>query len=117
MPKRYRNWTESDMERAVKLVKSRYSKREAAHQCEVPRSTLWDRINGRKPERQGKQTKLSTNDEKELVNYAVFMADSGAPVTPQWMRETAGRLGNERYFLYISLYIFIYTSTSRCSYF
>ena len=96
MPKRYRNWTEADMERAIKLVKSGYSKREAVHQCKVPRTTLRGRINGQKPENQGKKPKLSENDEKGLANYVTFMADSGAPVTPQWVRETAGRLGNER---------------------
>ena len=96
MPRKYRNWSEDDMEKAVKLVRSGYSKSEASHQCSVPRSTLRDRLNGKKTENQRKKTKLSTNDEKELANYVMFMSDSGAPVTPKWIRETAGRLGAER---------------------
>ena len=45
------------------------------------------------------------------MKYAQFMTHSGVPVTPVWLRETAGRLGNTR--LYYTLSYLQYKLSTR----
>ena len=98
MPKNKRKeWDESQMEKAIKLVKGGMSKYEAAKKCNVERKTLSYRITKGQLQKPGTKTHLSHGDEDQLLRYIIFMSDAGAPVSPKWIRETVGRIACERY--------------------
>ena len=100
-----KKWDASKMEEAIQLVKEGMSKHEAAIKCNVPRKTLCYRIEKGQLQKPGKGSHLSDRDEEQLLKYIIFMSDAGAPVSPKWVRETAGRIASERYVTYINIYI------------
>ena len=85
------------MEEAIKLVKEGTSKYAASIKCNVPRKTLRYWIENGQLQKPGKGTHLSESDEEQLLKYIIYMSDAGAPVSPKWIRETAGRIATERY--------------------
>ena len=57
--KKRKRWNPDDMARAIDLVeKKKMSARAAALLCNVPRSTLWDRLSNRESYK-GKRTKVA----------------------------------------------------------
>ena len=90
-------WHEDDMIEAIALHENGLSKAEAARKCNIPPTSLATRLKNGEPKKRGRKSTLSKNDETDLKNYVTFMADSGTPVTPSFVRETAGRIANERY--------------------
>ena len=91
MGKKLKNYNKDDMDRAYDMVKNGSSRQSAACICKVPNTSLQRRVN-RELKRQGKKPLLSNHDEEQLVKYAKFMAQSGVPMTPSWLCNTAGRL-------------------------
>lgn len=78
------NWRNEDMIKAMEVVESKgKSISAAAKMFNVPRKTLDDRVKGRikhgsKP---GVCTALTFIQEKSLVNYLLYMAERGFPLT------------------------------------
>ena len=58
MPKR-KNWTEIDIERAIEMINDGKKVSRACKECNVPRSTINDRIKKGTPERPGTKTLLT----------------------------------------------------------
>ena len=85
------------MKEAIKSVENGMSKYQAAIKFNVPRKTLRYRIIKGEPQKPGTDTHLSTKDEEQLLRYILFMSDASTPVTPKWIKETAGRIASERY--------------------
>ena len=92
MPK----YQDSDLNEALRMVDEGSSVYNAAKTCNVPKSTIHWRIQHKTPKARGRKTKLSADDENELVKYAEFMSDNGTPVTPTWLVGTGSRLANIR---------------------
>ena len=63
----------------------------AAKSFGVPRKTLDDRMKGkvRRGTNPGTRTVLSMAEEESLVNYLVYMAERGFPLTRTMMKELA----------------------------
>ena len=78
------NWRSEDMKNAIEAVESKDKTISAAAKMfNVPRKTLDDRVKGRvkhgsKP---GVSTALTFVQEKSLVNYLLYMAERGFPLT------------------------------------
>ena len=70
-PTKYKDWTESKLQRAFWSVQNGLSIRRAAEAHGVPRSTLQDRISGRVPfgVKSGPPKYLSDEEEAELVCF------------------------------------------------
>lgn len=68
MPQRYQ-YAEAKMQDAIKAVREGMSKRAAAKQYEVPRTTLNDKMLGKTPEERiiGKSPILTSEEEDSLV--------------------------------------------------
>ena len=84
LPGRYKNWTEEDMEKALKgVVVNNESIRRAALDYKVPKSTLGDRVHGRvQPgSRSGPERLLSDAEEAELVAFVRRCSVVGYPKT------------------------------------
>ena len=95
MPK-YKEYRESDLEEALRMVEDGASANSAAKACNVPKSTILWRIKHPIKQKAGRKTKIGMDDEKELVNYAEFMSDNGTPITSKWLRETGTRMATLR---------------------
>lgn len=72
-------WQEEDMVSAMEAGES------ASKKFNVPRCTLDDRNKGRVKHgtNPGRQTVLTTEEESALVNYLLYMAERGFPLTPK----------------------------------
>ena len=78
------NWRSEDMNNAIEAVQSKDKTISAAAKMfNVPRNTLDDRVKGRV--KHGNKPEVSTDrtfvQEKSLVNYLLYMADRGFPLT------------------------------------
>ena len=102
--RKYKQYDEIKMQEAIDCVEDGMSKYQAAIKFKVPRKTLENRISKGAPQKPGTYTHLSTEDEEQLLKYIMFMSDAGTPVTPKWIRETAGRIASERWVFCISFY-------------
>ena len=89
-----KKYTEDTVKKAIKLVKEGTGIKTAAKICGVPKSTLHRRQKDNKPKKQGERPGLSKNDECQIVSYAKYKANIGAPVSFKWLRETAGRIAD-----------------------
>ncbi|XP_063076036.1 uncharacterized protein LOC134466068 [Engraulis encrasicolus] len=77
------NWTDDAMMRAQEEVAAGMPVRRASRVFRVPRSTLKDRRSGRVTHgcRTGRRQKLSKTDEEALVQYCLYCASHGFPLT------------------------------------
>ena len=76
-----RAYRDDAVENATKSVKmKKYSITQAAKEYGVPRQTLADKMKDRHPKKYGRNTILSTEDEKTLLNYITYMASIGHPL-------------------------------------
>ncbi|KAJ0004391.1 hypothetical protein NQD34_010605 [Periophthalmus magnuspinnatus] len=81
-----KRWTEEAMERALIEVKSgRCTVRQAAKEFGVPKSSLGDRVSGRVTpgSRSGPAQLITSADEELLVEFSLYMARHGFPLTKQ----------------------------------
>ncbi|CAH1246663.1 JRKL [Branchiostoma lanceolatum] len=94
--RRYREWEESDMQEAIRMIaeqsKSVYA---AAKALNIPRVTLHDRFNQRHGDKVGRPPKLSAEDETALVQYSMYMATKGFPLTAGVMKALAKEVDKE----------------------
>ncbi|XP_071776472.1 uncharacterized protein LOC139928027 [Centroberyx gerrardi] len=77
-------WAPAAMEQAIEEVRAgRCSARQAAKVFKVPKSSLCDRLSGKVTSgcHIGRSTYLSTEDENSLVDYWLYSASHGFPVT------------------------------------
>ena len=91
-----KTYSEETMEKAIEMLKSGISISKAAKNCSVPKPTLTYRIVHPSVGSHGQAPGLSKDDEMQIVNYAKFMANAGAPVTSKWLCETAGQIAKQR---------------------
>lgn len=81
-----KKWTEEAMEHALAEVKSgRCTVRQAAKEFGVPKSSLGDRVSGRVTPgcRSGPAQLITSADEELLVEFSLYMARHGFPLTKQ----------------------------------
>ena len=96
MPKR-KVYTEEDILNGLEYIRSGASIEDASRRYKVPSSTLrWRMRNS--PKKSGPEPLLHPKDEKQLADYVKFQASKGTPITTAWLRDTATRLANHRYF-------------------
>ncbi|KAK9539464.1 hypothetical protein VZT92_004570 [Zoarces viviparus] len=79
-----RKWTQEAMAQALQEVKAgRLTLRQAAQQFGVPKSSLSDRVSGRVSSDcvYGQRTLLTLEDEDSLVEYCLYSASHGFPLT------------------------------------
>ena len=81
---------------AIEYVGDGHTLWEAAEVFYVPRSTLSDRLHKTVSPAIGRKPILSDDDENDLCNYVKYMANVGTPISPEWLRNTAGRIARER---------------------
>lgn len=84
--KKKKKWTEEAMERALIEVKSgKCTVRQAAKEFGVPKSSLGDRVSGRVTpgSRSGPAQLITCADEELLVEFSIYMAKHGFPMTKQ----------------------------------
>ncbi|KAI8512068.1 hypothetical protein Bbelb_111680 [Branchiostoma belcheri] len=94
--RRYREWEESDMQEAIRMIKEESkSVYAAAKMSNIPRITLHDRVNERHGDKVGRPPKLSDEDEMALVHYSVYMAGKGFPLTAGVMKALAKEVDKE----------------------
>ena len=75
-----KQYDQTKMATAIKMVRDGMSKAKAARIYGVPRTTLVDKLEGRVPEgstRPGPRPVLTSAEEKTLVNHACLMAEIG----------------------------------------
>ncbi|CAH1276962.1 JRKL [Branchiostoma lanceolatum] len=84
------------MQEALRVVreegKSVYS---VAKDFNLARSTLNDRVLEKHEDQPGRPTKLSSEDEKALVNYSIYMAEKGFPLTAGVIKALAKAVDKE----------------------
>ena len=86
------------MQNALESINNGMSYGIASDTFGIPKSTLHKRIRiGPNLKKVGKKTALSTEEEKQLVNYLLFMANAGTPFTPGAAIDTAARIAGHRY--------------------
>lgn len=76
------SYSEEDMSKAVQAVKNGLSRKNAAKEFGVPRTTLIRKLSGQAPlrRRMGPPTELSEAEERVLVDWILAMAKKGFPV-------------------------------------
>lgn len=81
-------YDEEQMQRAISAVRQKKMKiRLAAQEFKVPKSTLSDKLKGRyKGMKPGPRTELTDEEEKALVNFLLYMANQGFPLTRSMTR-------------------------------
>jgi len=77
--KRRRTYTPQEMEVRVAEVRGGRSVREVAKECGMPATTLQDWVTGKYTH--GPHTNLAITPEEELIQYALWMADHGWPLS------------------------------------
>lgn len=91
-----RSWTEEQLSQAVSAVQAGMAKREASRVFQIPRRTLERYI--QKAEETGSvvvepmggfKTVFSSSQEEQLVNYLVYMSQTGFGLSPQDVRSLA----------------------------
>jgi hypothetical protein len=73
------------MECAIELVENDLPVRKAAENCSIPYETLRRKLKAYPPKKAGRKEHFSSSDEKILVEYAKFQADTGAPTTSKYV--------------------------------
>lgn len=79
----YRKWDEVNMMNAMLAIERGNSLRQAAEMYQVPKSTLFDHVSGKVAfgARSGPDPYLTMEEEEELVNFLLEVADVGYPHT------------------------------------
>ena len=104
LQKKRKLWHDEDMVNAMESVQQGESVRGASIKFNLPRTTLEDRVKGRRMHgcKPGPQTALSKSKEDSLVSYLVFMAQRGFPLTHTMVKAfvwaVAKRNGNDKRF-------------------
>ena len=82
---------EARLQEAMAAVSNKkYTIPSAAHAFNVPRQTLYDRINGKPPRNKAHETELFSHaEEKELVQWNTRLTITGYPPRYQTLREMA----------------------------
>ena len=96
MPKR-KKWSEDDINKALEMINDGEKISKACKECDVPRSTICDRLKKGKPNKTGPKPLMTKYEEDELVKYIKYMSQIGQAVTQEWIRETAARMISCRY--------------------
>ena len=88
------NYTEYEVSQALESITNGQSIQKASIEWGVPRSTLQHRIQGTQPRATAASSrqKLSTTQEKHLVEWVQVQAALGLPPTHQQIREFAERI-------------------------
>lgn len=88
--KKKNTYTQTDLENAIAAVSNGTTIRKASIDFGIPRSTLSDYNKNRisKLKRIGPQTVLSESEEKSIVNWIIYRAKHGAPVTKKDLFES-----------------------------
>ena len=95
--KKHKLWDETTLQSALDSIHSGMSFGVASKTYGIPKTTLYNRITlGRDPKKAGRKCALTYEEEKQLVNYLLFMANAGTPVTQTTAIETASRLAAHR---------------------
>ena len=89
---RKKRWYEEDMEIAMRLVEEGMSIRQAALRNYIPPATLSRRIRHGPVQARGPKTLMAKDDELALVQYIIYMARAGEPVSVAWVKQTATRM-------------------------
>ena len=94
--KKRKLWHEDSIAYAINLVHDEYSVNKAAKETGIPETTLRLRIKTGQLKPTGFGPILDSEGEEELEKYICFMSNIGHPVTPKWIRQTAGRFASKR---------------------
>ena len=108
--KKRKLWDVSNMQPAIESIQNGMSFGVASQTFGIPKTTLYNRINaGFGTIKAGRKSALSSEEERQLGNYLLFMANAGTPVTQRAAINTATRLAAHRYveesFLHGNCYI------------
>ena len=89
--RRYRDWTDEDMQDALQAVNEEgKSIRWASRFFSVPKSTLTDHIRGRwNSDKYGRKTELTEEEETVLADYIKYMASINQPLSIQAVKAFA----------------------------
>ena len=83
----YVDYTEEMLEECVRRVKSsNLTQRDAEKECNIPRSTIKNKLSGKHPKAVGQPPVLSFDEERLILNCIQLMCDYGFPVMPQDVR-------------------------------
>lgn len=76
----------------------RWSIHHIAQEFDIPYTTFWGRLNGRKPLQfaHESQQKLSVPEEEELLNFTLKLSDSGLPLSPRLLKQAAHGIARRR---------------------
>ncbi|XP_055710369.1 jerky protein homolog-like [Phlebotomus papatasi] len=82
-PVKRKQYTQDDVEKALKAFRSGKSVREAAKQFNVPKTTIFNKLTGKFPVqcRNGPPTTLTPGQEQELVKWILDCSDRWHPIT------------------------------------
>ncbi len=81
-----KRYTEDNVTKAVALFRSGMSVRNASEQCNVPKSTLMDRISDKHSGTQGRPSELTPEEEELIMERVKLMADWGFPFCNEDLR-------------------------------
>ena len=96
MGKDKEKYTAEATEKAKRMVWQETSVYQAAKVMGISKDTLKRHLEAQAPNsRTGPFTVSSKRDEAQLVSFAKFVANSGRPASPTWLRETTTALLNE----------------------
>jgi hypothetical protein len=88
-------YSENDMTEALIHIRAGMAMREASRLFSVPRSTLQDRLSGRRPEsarKMGPKTVLTTTEELSIVKWLVDLAKCGFARKPDELLRTVQKI-------------------------
>jgi transposase-like protein len=83
-----RKYTKEAFQNALSAVRqNRLKVRQAAHEYSVPVTTLYDHVRGvYKSNQRGPAKQLTQEEETSIVNYLLYMARHGLPMTRAMIR-------------------------------
>lgn len=86
------NWDEEMLAEALDLIKKGKSQRYVEQKCGIPRRTIRNHIKTQSSVRKlGRRTILSKEEETDLENKIIRLADKGFPLTPKSLRRSVFR--------------------------
>jgi hypothetical protein len=85
--KKPKTYLESDMVRAMELMKAGMSVRAASRACNVPKSTLMDRSSGTHGDGRGRPSELTPEEEDKIIEMAELLGEWGFPFTKNDLRQ------------------------------
>lgn len=92
-------YSEQNLKDALRDIKENGIKvREASRKYMVPKTTIFDRISGRKPEylkKPGPRPILTTEGEKRIKDWVISLAKCGFPINKNMLLETVSKIAKE----------------------